>query len=339
MKKTFALALSAVIAFSLTACSPSVASPATPSSADVDAADAIVLKAAHSVAPTHPYHLGLEEYARLVKERTGGKIAIDIFHSAQLGNERDTIEGLQMNTLDICVSSTGPVGGFEPKFLVVDLPFLFRDREHAYKVLDGEIGQDLLDSLSSIGVVGAAFWENGFREITNSKRPINSVEDLKGLKLRTQENEVHMDAFRALGVDPTPMAWSEVFTALQQNVIDGQENPVPIIYTNKVYEVQKHLAMTDHFYSPSMLLISKTTFDKFDADTQKILIDSAKEAAVFERNLIKEMDEELLALLKEAGMEITYPDKAPFQEACKSVYEKYESKFTKELIDSIINTK
>lgn len=299
-----------------------------------------VLKASHSVAPSHPYHLGLVKYAELVKERTNGEVVIDIFHSAQLGNERDNIEGLQMGTLDLCVSSTGPMGGFEPKFLMFDLPFLFRDREHVYKVLDGAIGEELLKKLADVGIVGAAYWENGFRQVTNSKRPINSVADIKGLKLRTMENQVHMDAFRTLGVDPTPMAWSEVFTALQQGVIDGQENPVPIIYVQKLVEAnQKYLAMTNHVYSPSLLLLSAITLERFDENTRKILVDTAKEVAPYQRGLIKQMDDEQIGLLQEAGMTVTSPDQAEFKAACAPIYGKYEKKFTKELIDSIINTK
>ncbi|WZL72145.1 TRAP transporter substrate-binding protein [Clostridiaceae bacterium 35-E11] len=299
----------------------------------------IVLKAGHSVPPTHPYHLGLERFAQLINERTEGKVKIEIFHSAQLGNERDMIEGLQMNTLDMVVSSTGPIGGFEPKMLVVDLPFLFRDREHAYKVLDGDIGNELLSSLTSKNIVGLAFWENGFRQLTNSKKSIETVEDIQGLKVRTMENEVHMDAFKELGADPTPMAWSEVFTALQQKVIDGQENPIPIIYSTKVYEVQKHLALTEHFYSPALLLMSKGTFDKLDENTKQIFTDTAKEVATYERGLIKEMEDKQIKELKTLGMKVTIPDKAKLQERVKPVYAKYEKEFTKDLIDRIINTK
>ncbi|MPM85340.1 Solute-binding protein [bioreactor metagenome] len=244
-----------------------------------------------------------------------------------------------MGTIDMVVSSTGPMGGFEPKMLVVDLPFLFRDREHAYKVLDGEIGKELLSTLPSKGIVGLAFWENGFRHITNSKKPINGPEDIKGLKIRTMENQVHMDSFKELGADPTPMAWSEVFTALQQKVIDGQENPIPIIYTQKIYEVQKNLALTEHFYSPSLLLMSKSKLDSLDADTQRILADTALEVAAYERGLIKEMEDKQIDELKGFGVEVTTPDKAKLQEAVAPVYKKYESQFSKELIDKIINTK
>ncbi len=338
MRRFLALTLAIVMVLSLTACGSKSQSTSNAPAAS-EPAKQIVLKAGHSVAPTHPYHLGLEKFAQLIEERTGGKVKIEIFHSNQLGNERDMIEGLQMGTVDMVVSSTGPIGGFEPKMLVVDLPFLFRDREHAYKVLDGEVGKELLSSLSSKGITGLAFWENGFRHITNSKKPINTPEDLKGLKIRTMENQVHMDSFKELGADPTPMAWSEVFTALQQKVIDGQENPIPIIYTQKVYEVQKNLALTGHFYSPALLLMSKAKFDSFDAETQKIFAETALEVATYERDLIKQMEDTQVDELKKLGVNVTTPDKTKLQEAVAPVYKKYETQFTKELIDKIINTK
>ena len=203
----------------------------------------VVLKLGHAVAPEHPYHLGAVRYSELVAQRTKNKVKIDVYPSTQLGNERDMVEGLQLGTIDLVVTSTGPLGGFVPRIFVVDLPFLFRDREHAYKVLDGSIGRELLDAFSAKGIRGLAFWENGFRQMTNSVRPIEKPEDLKGIKIRTMENKVHLSAFRAFGASPTPMAWSEVYTALQQKTIDAQENPIAIIYFQKIYEVQKYLGL------------------------------------------------------------------------------------------------
>jgi tripartite ATP-independent periplasmic transporter solute receptor, DctP family len=196
----------------------------------------VVLKAGHAVDPSHPYHRGLVEFARLIENRTNGKYRIDLYPSAQLGNERDMIEGLQLGTLDLVVTSTGPVSNFVPRMGVVDLPYLFKNRQHAYTVLDGPIGESLLEGFKGNGIVGLAFWENGFRCLTNSRRPIKTPEDVKGLKIRTMEN---IATFKCLGASPTPMAWSEVFTSLQQGVLDGQENPISIIYHQRIYEVQK----------------------------------------------------------------------------------------------------
>lgn len=299
----------------------------------------LTLKAGHAVAETHPYHLGLVKFAELVSQKTNGQVKIDIYANGQLGNERDMIEGLQIGTIDLVVSSTGPVSNFVPEMGVVDLPFLFRDHEHAYKVLDGPIGQGLLAKFQSKNIVGLAFWENGFRHLTNSKRAVATPNDVKGLKIRTMENPVHQETFRVLGADPTPMAWSEVFTALQQGTIDGQENPIPIIYNQKIYEAQKYLSLTGHFYSPSLLLMSNAAFQKLTPDQQKIVKEAALEAAAYEREQIKQQENEQIDKLKAAGMQITEPDRAAFQQATQSVYQKFEPQFGKEMIQQILDTK
>ena len=194
-----------------------------------------------------------------------------------------------------------------------------------------------LAKLDDIGIVGGAFWENGFREMTNSKHPINSVADCAGLKIRCMENQVHMDAFSALGMDPTPMAWSEVFTALQQGVIDGQENPIAVIYSNAVYEAQDYLAITNHVYSPSMILFSKPVFEGLDPAYQTALLEAAQEAAAYERSACEDSEAEQIAEMEAAGLEVTYPDTTEFQAAMAPVYEKYADQFGQENIDAIVN--
>jgi len=298
---------------------------------------AVVLTAAHAVAPTHPYHLGLERFAELVYERTDGAVIIDIFHSGTLGNERDNIEGLQLGTVDIAVSSTAPLSGFVPEFLILDLPYLFEDNAHADRVLDGSVGTELIELLAEINIVGAAFWENGFRNLTNSRGPIESVADMAGLSLRTQENELHLEAFRALGAVPQAMAWSEVFTALQQGVIDGQENPIPIIYAQRLYEVQEYLSLTRHLYSPAMLLISGISLQQFDEDIQRILVDTAREVAPYQRELVRSQEAEQLLLLEERGMTISRPNPMEFRDAIESVYQNNKERLGADLIDRILN--
>ncbi len=297
------------------------------------------LKLGHAVAVEHPYHLGAVKYAELVGQRTGGKVKIDVYPSTQLGNERDMVEGLQLGTIDLVVTSTGPLGGFVPKMFIVDLPFLFRDREHAYKVLDGPIGRELLDAFSAKGIKGLSFWENGFRQITNSVRPIEKPEDLKGIKIRTMENKVHLASFKAFGASPTPMAWSEVYTALQQKTIDAQENPIAIIYHQKIFEVQKHLALTGHFYSPTPLLMSLKAFNALPKDTQKIMADTAMECAAYERNLLRDSEIRQTTEIRAKGMQVTTPNKRPFQDAAASVYKEFENQFGKDTIEKIITTK
>ena len=299
----------------------------------------VSLKLGHAVAPEHPYHLGAVKFAELVAQRTGNKVKIDVYPSTQLGNERDMVEGLQLGTIDLVVTSTGPLGGFVPKMFVVDLPFLFRDREHAYKVLDGPIGREIFEAFSAKGIKGLAFWENGFRQITNNVRPIEKPEDLKGIKIRTMENKVHLASFRAFGASPTPMAWSEVYTALQQKTIDAQENPIAIIYYQKIYEVQKYLALTGHFYSPTPLLMSLKAYLALPKDIQKIMDDAAIECATYERNLLRDSEAKQIAELKAKGMQVTMPNKKPFRDAAASVYKEFENQFGKDMIDKIIATK
>jgi len=299
----------------------------------------INLKLGHAVAVEHPYHLGAVKFAELVAQRTKNKVKIDVYPSTQLGNERDMVEGLQLGTIDLVVTSTGPLGGFVPKMFVVDLPFLFKDRDHAYKVLDGPIGRDLLEAFFGKGIKGLAFWENGFRQITNNVRAIEKPEDLKGIKIRTMENKVHLASFKAFGASPTPMAWSEVYTALQQKTIDAQENPVAIIYHQKIFEVQKYLTLTGHFYSPTPLLMSLKTFNGLSKEVQKIFMDTAMECATYERNLLRDSEAKQIAEVKAKGMQVTTPNKKPFQDAAASVYKEFEGQFGKETIDKIIATK
>ncbi len=311
-----------------------------PAAVEIGVAAPITLKLAHVVSTSAPYHIGAMEFAKLVDQKTKGQLKIEIYPGGQLGKgERECIEGLQIGTIDLVATSTGPVGGFVPQMLVVDLPFLFRDNAHVDKVLDGPIGEGLLRDLSKAGIKGIAFWENGFRNLTNNKRPVNKPEDVKGLKLRTMENEVHMDAFRTLGADPTPMTWGEVYTSLQQGVIDGQENPINIIRTHKIYEVNKYLALTGHVYSPAMLLMNENKFKGLAPDFQKALMEAGREAAKFERKFIRDNETKMLEELKGFGMQVTTPEKALFQKATEPTYKKYETRFGKDLIDKIVGTK
>jgi tripartite ATP-independent transporter DctP family solute receptor len=295
---------------------------------------------AHTTTPEHPYTLGMVRYAQLIRERTQGRVDIRIHHSRQLGDERQVVEGLQLGTIHLAVSSTGPLGGFVPEMNVLDLPFLFRDANHAYKVLDGEIGRSLLGKFEAVGIKGLAFWENGFRHITTSKKPIERPADLKGLKIRVMENRVHQAAFRQLGADATPMAWGEVFTSLQQGLLDAQENPIPIVSTFKLYEVQKYLALTGHVYSPAPLLMSKKTWDRMPPEIQKVMLDTAMEVAKVQRQLNRSQEQKQLGELKAKGMTIIeQPDRAAFREAMQPVFEQFQGQFGKDLVQRIVNTK
>lgn len=303
---------------------------------DNGATETTVLAAGTSLDPTHPYNRGLVYFGELIYERTEGRYSVQVFHSAQLGSEREVIEGIQMGTVDLTVVSTAPIIGFSEAFMVADLPFLFTDHAHAHRVLDGEIGQRMLDRLmADASIKGLAIWENGFRNITNSVRPINVPADLAGLTIRTMENAIHMDSFSQVGADPVPMAFGELFTALQQGTVAGQENPLPVIYTSRFYEVQDYLALTGHFYAPAPLLMSVSAWNSLSAEDQGIFQQAANEARDVQRQMLAEMERELIVQLEAAGVQITRPAIEPFQEAMAPVYEAWADRVGRDLIEQI----
>jgi TRAP-type transport system periplasmic protein len=305
------------------------------------AAEVVKLKVGHTLSDTSHYQKGMEKFQELVKEKANGTIELEVFPNGSLGAERDMIEGLNVGSVDMVLTSTGPMSGFAPEVTVVDLPFLFENEDHAHKVLDGKIGDDLRGKVeATMGVKTLAWWENGFRNVTTGKQAIEKPEDLKGIKIRTMENDIHMDSFSAFGAQPTPMSFTELFTALQQGVIDAEENPVPVIMTSRFYEVQGHLTMTRHFYNPSLMLMSTSKFDSLTDEQKKAIEEAAVEAGLYERQVVQDMEKQFISELKEKGMKvIETPDLKPFKEAVKPVYEKYESVFGKELIEEIRNTK
>lgn len=281
------------------------------------------IRIGHVLAPTHPYQLGLEHFKELMEERTSGRVQVEVFHSSQLGNERDMVEGLQLGTLEMCMVSTAPLSSFTSDFLVFDLPFIFSNVATARGCVDSEIGQNMLDQLSNQGIKGLCYFENGFRSVTNSKLPITVPADLAGMKIRTMENPIHMDSFRAMNADPTPMAFGELFTALQQKTIDAQENPLAIVETSAFYEVQSYLSLTEHFYAPTPVLVAQAYYDSLPADIQTTLKECMLESRDFERGVLDEMNTRLISELADEGLAINEVDKGPFIEAVQSVYEKY----------------
>lgn len=284
----------------------------------------VTLKLATVTPPHHAYNEGAREYARLVAEATKGEIEIKVFPGGQLGKgERELLEGMQLGTIDLAVLSTGPVSNFSPDMGVLDLPFLFVDNDNVDAALDGPVGRKLLSQLESAGFKGLAFMENGWRNFTNSARPLNQPGDFKGLKFRTMENPVHLASVRELGAQATPMSWGEVYTSLQTKVIDGQENPIAIIHSNKMSEVQKYLTLSGHFYSPAPLVMSLRKFNSLKPELQTILMETAVEAALFQRNLIRDSEVEMIKELEAWGMTINTVDKAIFENAMSSVYDRF----------------
>lgn len=290
---------------------------------------------------THPYGVGAAKLADIIKERTNGRITLTLFTDSQLAKgEQEMLQALQMGTIDIYVGSTGPVGNFSPSMNILDIPFLFRDFQHVDKVLDGPIGRQLLADLEKNQLKGLAFWENGFRNLTNSRGPIRTPDQGRGLKLRTMENKTHMAAFRAAGISPTPMAWAEVYPALEQKVIDAQENPIAVIYSSKIYEVQKHLSLTGHVYSPAPVIFSMVKWNRIPKADQEIIQKAAVEVAAFQRKLNRDAEASKIKEMESKGMMVVRDvDKAAWQAAMKPAMADFEKQFGKDRIDAIVNTK
>jgi TRAP-type transport system periplasmic protein len=300
------------------------------------AAAQTTMKISISVAQNSHQGVGIDVFAKEVEKRTAGRYKIQTFYSGSLGGERESIEAVQLGTQELTFTSTGPVPNFVPEARILDIPFLFRDKAHARHVLDGSIGQDMLAKFDSKGFKALAWGENGVRHMTNSKRAVNSPDDLKGLKMRTMENPVHVAAYKGFGIVPTPMAFPEVFTALQQGTVDGQENPLSVIMAAKFDQVQKHLSLTGHVYSPAIFLMSKAAFDKLSAADKTAFLESAKEAAKANRARVDEDDSKGVAELKSKGMSVVENvDKAKFVATLAPVNAEFEKQFGKEMLDKI----
>jgi len=295
----------------------------------------VVFKLGHVLPAEHSWHICSSGFAKEVTEKTGGRVTINVFPNAQLGNEKDMVEGLQLGTLQMGLIGGGSFQDLEPKMGVANLPYAWADHFHAYRAFDGEMGGRLLGLLAKKGIVGLAWWENGFRNITNNKRSIRTPEDLKGLKLRVTPIKMRLDTFKALEALPVPMPFSELYSALQQGVVDGQENPLAIIYSNHFYEVQKYLSMTGHIWGTAILVISKGALDKVSPDDKKIMEKAAFKWRDIQRKMIRDSEEDFMEKLKQKGMIVNTLDKTPFVKKVRPVYKKYESVFGKDLIQMI----
>jgi len=298
------------------------------------------MKISISIGQNSHQGIGIDVFGKEVEKRTGGRIKVQSFYSGSLGGERESIEAVQLGTQELTLTSTGPVPNFVPAARILDIPFLFRDKAHARAVLDGPIGQEMLKEFEPKGFKALAWAENGVRHMTNSKRAVNVPEDLKGLKMRTMENPVHVAAYKGFGIVTTPMAFPEVFTALQQGTVDGQENPLSVIMAAKFDQVQKHLSLTGHVYSPAIFLMNKAAFDKLSAADQQAFLEAAKEATKANRARVDEDDAKGVAELRSKGMSVVENvDKAKFQAALTPIYAQFESQFGKANIDRIKNFK
>jgi TRAP-type transport system periplasmic protein len=295
-----------------------------------------ILKIGYATSKESHYGVGSTVFCEEMEKGTQGRYKCQQFPASALGGEREQIEAVQLGTQDLTNTSTGPLGNFVPEAKIVDIPFLFRDYDHARKVMDGPIGQDLLKKVSAKGMIGLAWTENGFRHMTNSKRPIVHAQDAAGLKLRTMENKVHMEGYKTFGLLPTPMRFPELFTALQQGTVDGQENPIPVILSSKFSQVQKHLSMTGHVYSPAILLLSPKVWDKLSDADKKVFVAAAQKGAAAQRKKVNDDENNGIAQLKKDGMQVVEKvDAESFRKAVAPAYAGYAKEFGADKIAAI----
>ena len=277
-------------------------------------ADTYKLRFGHATSVDSSQQLAAVKFAELVKERSKGNIQVQVFPGSTLGNDQQMINLTRGGSVDGVLSGSTNFNGIVPNTAALELPFIFRDSAHAYKVLDGKIGQSLLDQLDKHNLKGLVFFENGWRALTNNKRAVNSPEDAKGLKIRSTPSPYHIQAFQLLGMNPTPMAIAELYGALESRAVDAQEHPLPVFWSSKFYEVQKFLTLTNHAYSPTIAVMNKAKFDGMPAEYQKIMIDSARDAAAFQRDLNAKETLRIVEALKKHGLQVVeHPDLAPFR--------------------------
>lgn len=276
----------------------------------------------------HPAVMGAEKFAEIVAARSGGKIKVNLFPGGVLGGDAQTVSAVQGGTVEMTVLNSGILSAQVKEFAIYDFPFLFANSREVDAVVDGPFGQALHAKLADRGIIGLAYWELGFRNLTNSKRPIRKVEDIAGLKLRVIPSPINIDWVKALDANPTPLAFPELYAALEQRAVDGQENPVSVILANKFAEVQKYLAMTNHQYNPQSVIVSKKLWDGMSATERQILQGAATEAGTYQRAVSRELAAAQLDALKKAGMQVTElpPDEqAKLQEKIKPVIAKYSA--------------
>ena len=283
-----------------------------------------VLKLAHGLDPTHPVHKGMEFMAKRLEEKSEGKLTIDIYPSGQLGSEQQCVELLQIGSLAITKVSAAVMEGFTPKFKALGLPYVFRSQEHSYNVFDGEIGKEMLLGTEEFWIRGLCFYDAGFRSFYTIDKPINTPEDLKGLKIRVMKSQTAMEMVKALGGSPTPISWGELYTALQSGVVDGAENNPPSLYTSHHYEVCKHYSLDEHTCVPDVLIMSTTVWKTLTEQEQKWLQEAADESVPVQRKFWDESVKESLRVVQEAGVTIHYPDKSLFADKVQDLLNKHK---------------
>ncbi len=298
----------------------------------------VVLKLGHSLDVTHPVHKAMVYMAQKVAEKSNGRMKVEIFPNEQLGTEKECIEALQLGYMAITKTSTAVMEGFVPKMKIFGIPYLFRDSEHYWKVLKGPIGKELLLAGQSKGLRGLCYYDAGARSFY-SKKQINSPADLTGLKVRVMKSIMSMDMVKAMGGSPTPIAWGELYTSLDQGVVDAAENNPPSFRTSRHYEVCHYYALDEHTRLPDILIISTRVWNSLSSEFQQILQEAVDESVEYERKIWTEAEKNDMKIVEDAGVKVTYPDKKPFQESVKSMWAEYDDTEIGELIKKIQEVK
>ena len=324
MKKILALVLVLTMVFALTAVSAS-------------ADDAIVLKIGVSTAETDPRNIAAQMFADEIAEKTGGAVKAEVYPSGQLGGDAELVNSmvLDVDDCDIVITDASNFGNAVPDMNISGLPFMFADFDEAFAFMDGEIEAAAEEQLLDLGIRVLTHYSNGFRCVTNSKGAVETPDDMKGMLIRTPENPVIMATMQALGANPQPLAFNELYQALQQGTYDAQENPIPIIYNNKLYEVQEYLSVTNHIYSGLCFAIRESVWNKLSAEQQEIVAAAAATSGEWQSETIRTQTDELVANLEEEGMKINFPDLAPFAEAAQSVIEENALGISDELLEAL----
>ncbi len=295
----------------------------------------VVLKLGHIAEPVHPYGKGADYFAKLVAEKSNGAIEVQVFPSSQLGGQKDLVESMVYGGVDMALVGTAVLGQFQPQISIFDLPFLFKDREHAYKSLD-TVGMDIGKGLEPRGIKLLGYMENGIRHLTNNVREVKTPADMADLKIRVMNNKVYIEMMKALGASPTPMAFGELYSAMQQGTVDGQENPSAHIWTKRFFEVQKYASLTAHSYSPEPVIMSMITWNRLNDKQREIIQSAAKEAIDWQRKVATEQDKEYWDKIKASGkIKVTEVDRAPFKAATKPVIKMFASKVGQDNLDKI----
>lgn len=303
---------------------------------NADGGDKIILKYGHTLSPSHHLNQAGEFFAQRLDELTDGRVELQIFPSGQLGGEKAQLESLMAGGHDFHMGTQAPMSNWTTEFSVLDLPYLIFSEEEADELLDGKVGQELLNILPDFGLYGLGWGENGFRLLTNSKNPIVKPDDFGGMLIRTMENRMMLDTFSRWGANPTPMSITEVYTALQQGTVDGQENPASLIHAQRFNEVQKYMSVSNHFYSPFVLYASKVKMDMLPEDIKEAVWQAAAETSVYQRQLAREQNAQSILDIEASGTEVYYftdEDKAIWNESSRSIYEDYRSFIGEDIFD------